>query len=72
MSSFRQHIEGVGTNLGLHEALLPWYRNASIAAGFVLLYWLGLGYFLRRLARGERTRETLLAELEEPVADGFW
>lgn len=51
--------------LGLREALVPWYRNASIAAGFVLLYWLGLGYFLRRLSGGERVREALLSELEE-------
>ena len=55
----------VVAGIGLHEALLPWYRNASIAAGFVLLYWLGLAYFVYRLTSGERTREQLLAELEE-------
>lgn len=55
----------VVAGLGLREALVPWYRNASIVLGFVLLYWLGLGYFLLRLARGERLREALLAELEE-------
>ena len=55
----------VVAGLGLREALVPWYRNVSTAGGFVLLYWLGLGYFLRRLARGERVREALLSELEE-------
>jgi len=55
----------VVAGIGLHEALLPWYRNASIAAGFVLLYWLGLGYFVYRLTVGERTRQGLLDELEE-------
>ena len=51
--------------LGRHEALLPWYRNLAIAAGFVLFYWLGLAYFLYHLTRGERVRQTLVDELEE-------
>jgi len=51
--------------LGRRETLVPWYRSLSIAGGFVLLYWLGLGYFLHRLARGERVREGLVDELEE-------
>lgn len=55
----------VVAGLALHETLVPWYRNASIALGFVVLYWLGLGYFLRRLHDGERVREALLSELEE-------
>src|SRR5690606_3731711 len=55
----------VVAGIGLHEALVPWYRNVSIAAGFVLLYWFGLGYFVLRLTRGERVREDLLVELEE-------
>ena len=38
----------VVAGLGLHETLVPWYRNATIAAALVLLYWLGLGYLLRR------------------------
>lgn len=55
----------VVAGIGLYEALLPWYRNVSIAAGFVLLYWFGLGYFVHRLTSGERVREDLLVELEE-------
>ncbi|MGY1408811.1 bifunctional diguanylate cyclase/phosphodiesterase [Luteimonas sp. A611] len=55
----------VVAGIGLREALVPWYRNVSIASGFVLLYWLGLGYFLHRLTSGERVREDLLVELEE-------
>ena len=55
----------VVAGLGVREALVPWYRNVSLAIGFLLLYWLGMGYFLRRLAKGERVREALLSELEE-------
>ena len=55
----------VVAGLGWREALVPWYRNASGAGAFVLLYWLGMGYFLRRLAGAERVREGLVSELEE-------
>jgi len=55
----------VVAGIGLRETLVPWYRNVSIASGFVLLYWLGLGYFVHRLTSGERVREDLLGELEE-------
>ncbi len=54
----------VVAGISRREALAPWYRNLWIGAGFVLLYWLGLGYFVHRLGGAERERETLVDELE--------
>src|SRR5690606_40117601 len=49
----------------LREALAPWYRAAWIAAGFALLYWICLAFFIHRLVAGERVRAALLEDLEE-------
>ena len=55
----------VVAGLGLREALAPWYRAAWIAAGFALLYWICLAFFIHRLVAGERVRAALLEDLEE-------
>ncbi|MBC7989246.1 MAG: EAL domain-containing protein [Luteimonas sp.] len=54
----------VAAGIGLREALAPWAMYAGTAVAGILLYWLGLLFFLRRMAGAEAAREVMVDELQ--------
>lgn len=52
-----------GAGISLREALVHWREHVAAAMAVVLLYWLGLLFFVRRLAAAEDMREDILHEL---------
>jgi PAS domain S-box-containing protein len=57
----------VSAGIGLREALGPWWVLAGTATALVVLYWLGLGFLVRRMAAAEATRERMLEELQDSM-----